>query len=81
MKLCSRIEKSALPAVSKFSYLKELLAPKAKLLINGLPFNAEGYETTKVILENQHGKPTEVVKAHVRQIIGLPSITVTGNHE
>ena len=29
------IEKSALPAVSKFGYLKELLAPKAKVLING----------------------------------------------
>ena len=71
----AEIEKSALPAVSKFSYLKELLTPKAKVLINGLPFNAEGYERAKVILESAYGKPTEVAKAHVQQIVGLPSIT------
>ena len=46
------IEKSALPAMSKFSYLKELLAPETKVLINGLPFNAHGYESAKVILES-----------------------------
>ena len=40
----AEIEKSALPAVSKFSYLKELLAPKGKILINSFSFNAEGYE-------------------------------------
>ena len=69
------IEKSALPAVSKFSYLKELLAPKANVLINGLPFSAEGYGRAKLILESAYGKPTEVAKAHVQQIVGLPSIT------
>ena len=71
----AEIEKLALPAVSKFSYLKELLAPKAKVLINGLPFNAEGYERAKAILESAYGKPTKVAKAHVQQIVGLPSIT------
>ena len=71
----AEIEKSALPAVSKFSYSKELLAPKAEVLINGLQFNAEGYERAKVILESGYGKPTEVAKAHVQQIVGLPSIT------
>ena len=67
--------KSALPAVPKFSYLKELLAPKAKVLINGLPFDAEGYKREKVILKSAYRKPTEVAKTHVQQIVGLPSIT------
>ena len=71
----SEIEKSALPAVSKYFYLKELLAPKAKVLINGLPFSAERYGKAKVILENAYGKSTEVAKSHVQQIVGLPSIT------
>ena len=53
----AEIEKSALPAVSKFSYLKELLAPKAEVLINGLQFNAEGMREQKqywkMRMENQ----------------------------
>ena len=40
----TRIDKSALSPTSKFSYLKELLAPKARVLIDGLPFTTEGYE-------------------------------------
>ena len=71
----AEIEKSALPAVLKFTYLKELLAPKAKVLINGLPFNAEGYERAKAIVESAYGKLMEVAKAHAQQIVGLLSIT------
>ena len=41
--------------------------PKAKVLINGLSFNAQG--------KRVYGKPTEVAKAHVKQIVVLPSIT------
>ena len=37
------IEKLALPVVTKLSYLKELHVPKAKVSINGLLFNSEGY--------------------------------------
>ena len=33
--------------ISKFSYLKELLVPKVRLLIDGLPFTSEGYVTVK----------------------------------
>ena len=46
-KFKAEIEKSAVPAVSKFSYLKELLAPKAKASINDLPFTAEGYQRAR----------------------------------
>ena len=69
------MEKMALPAVLKFSYIKKLPATKVKVLINGLPFNAEGYETVKVTLENTNGKPIVVAKAHVQEIFGLPNIT------
>ena len=58
----AKIKKSALPS-------------KTKVLINGLPFNAEGYERAKVILESPYGKPTVAAKAHVQQIVGLRSIT------
>ena len=37
----SQIDKCDLPQVSKFSYLKELLIPKARLLIDSLPFTSE----------------------------------------
>ena len=53
-----KIKKLALPAAPKFPYLEELLAPKANILINGLSFNAERYETAKVILERAYGKST-----------------------
>lgn len=36
-----QIAKSALPAVSKFYYLKELVISKVKVWINSLPFNSE----------------------------------------
>ena len=70
----AEIKESALPAMSKFSYLKELLVPKAKVLINGLPVIAEGYERAKVIPESVYGKPTKVAKGYVQQIVGLLSI-------
>ena len=69
----AEIEISALLPVSKFSYLKELLALKAKVLINGLLFNAERYEKPRVILESAYGKPSEVAKAYVQEIVGLPT--------
>ena len=37
------IDKSDISQVTKFSYLKELLVPKVRAVINGLPFNSEGY--------------------------------------
>ena len=40
-KFNAQIAKSALPAVSKFCYLKELVIPKVKVWINSLPFNSE----------------------------------------
>ena len=38
---------SALAAVTKFAYLKELVEPKIRAGIDGLPFSTEGYERAK----------------------------------
>ena len=70
----SDIEKSELSPVSKFSYLKELVSPKVRSLIDGLPFTTEGYTRAKNILEKKYGKPSEVANAHVQNIMSLPHI-------
>ena len=70
----TQIDKSGISPISKFSYLKELLAPKARVLIDGLPFITEGYKRAKVVLKSKFGKPSEVAKAHLENGISLPVI-------
>lgn len=60
--------------VTKFSYLKELLEPKLRTAIDGLPLTMEGYERAKNILKTKYGKPTEIVNAYVQTIMSLPII-------
>ena len=55
-----QIDKFDLPQVSKFSYLKELVIPKVRLLIDSLPFTSEGYTRAKNVLLTKYGKPREV---------------------
>ena len=38
----TQIDKSELSSVTKLSYLKEMVIPKVRLLIDGLPWNTEG---------------------------------------
>ena len=73
----SEIDKSDIGQVAKFSYLKELLVPKVRAVIDGLPFNSEGYTRAKSILMSKYGKPREVANAHIQCIMGLPVITGT----
>ena len=47
-------------AVTKFAYLKDLLEPKVRAGIDGLPFSSEGYERAKNILRNKYGKTSEI---------------------
>ena len=68
------IDKSSIPATSKFSYLKELLGTKARSQIDGLPFSTEGYARAKIILQNKYGRVSEIVNAHVQKIMNLPTI-------
>ena len=69
----TQINKSSISPISKFSYSKELLAPKVRVLIDGLPFTTEGYERAKVILKLKFGKP-EVAKTYTENVISLPVI-------
>ena len=56
---------SGVPGVTKFSYIKELLEPNVRTLIDGLPFSTEGYERAKTILKSDYGKKSEIVNAYV----------------
>ena len=68
------IDKNTIPQVTKFSYLKELVEPKVRVLVDGLPFNSEGFERAKNILKEKFGKPSKIINAHVQKILQLPTI-------
>ena len=59
--------------VTKFSYLKELLEPKVRSAVDGLPLTSEGYERAKNILKTKYGKESEIVNAYVNNIMALPA--------
>ena len=46
--------------MAKCLCLKEFVESKARLLIDGIPFMAEGYNRAKRILTGKYGKPSEV---------------------
>ena len=52
-------------AVTKISYLKELVDPKVKTAIDGLPFRTERYQPAKNILKSKYGQMSEIVNAYV----------------
>ena len=67
---------SNMVAVTKFAYLKDLLEPKVRAGIDGLPFSSEGYvERTKNILKNKYGRMSEIVNGYVQNTMGLPVIS------
>lgn len=70
-----QIDKTELVFVTKFAYLQELLEPKARVDIDGLPLNTEGYEKAKNIIKVEYGKTSEVVNAYVNNILQLPTVT------
>ena len=55
-------------------YLKELVDPKIRKEIDGLPFSSEGYEKAQNILKRKYGKPSEAVNAYVENIMSLSTI-------
>ena len=73
----AEIDRSDVPGVTKFSYLKQLVEPNMRTLIDGLPFSTEGYERAKTILKSKYGKKSEIVNAYVQNIMALPMITGT----
>ena len=70
----AQIDKSGAPAVTKFSYLKELVEVKVRKLIDGLPFTESGYDKAVSLLKKRYGQPSEVVNAYVKSILELPHI-------
>ena len=77
----AEIDSTALPPVTKFAYLKELVEPKVKTDIDGLPLTSEGYERAKNILKNEYVKTSEIVNAYVQNILGLPVVTTAHPRE
>lgn len=70
----AEIDRANIDAVGKFSYLKELLLPKVRVHIEGLPFTTEGYERAKNILKSTYGKTSEVINAYVQNLTSLPVV-------
>ena len=70
----AEIDTVQIPAVTKFSYLKELLEKKVCLNVDGLPFNSEGYERAKNIFKTKSGKTSEIINAYVQAMLALPHI-------
>ena len=69
------IDKAAIAGVTKFSYLKELLVPKAGASVKALPFSSEGYMRAISILKDKYGNDSEIVKAYKKEILELPVIS------
>ena len=72
---CEAIDNSNIAGVPKLSYLRELLVPKVKASIEGLPFSSEGYMRAKSILKDKYRKESEIVKAYNKEILELPVIS------
>ena len=53
-----------------------MLAPKAPVLMGGPPFTTQGYERAKILKLN-FGQPSEVVKAHIGNLVSLPEKLAT----
>ena len=70
----AEIHAADIPAVTKFNYLKELVMPKVRITIQGLPFTTEGYERARNILKTRYGKSSEIVNSYVQNIMSLPNI-------
>ena len=70
----AEIDKAEIAGVTKYSYLKELVDPKIRTEIDGLPYSSEGYERAKNILARKYSQTSEVVNAYVENIMSLPTI-------
>ena len=73
----AEIDTANIPQITKFSYLKEMLHPNVRSSIGSLPLSNEGYERAKNTLKSKYGKSSEVINAHVQEIMGLPVVNGT----
>ena len=75
------VDKSSIAAITKFTYLLELLEPSVKRSVESLPFTPEGYTRAKTILEAKYGKESEIEKCFVKEILDLPNISGSDPHK
>ena len=68
------VDSQKVPAITKFSHLKELLTPGIRSTIDGLPFN-EGYLRAMKFLRDKYGNPDEIAGAYVINLLEMPAIT------
>ena len=52
-------------SITKFVYLKELVQPRVRADIDGLPLTTECHTRAKNILESEYEKASEIVNAYV----------------
>ena len=71
----TEVDFSDLSPVAKFGYLKECREPNVREDVEGLPFTTEGYQRAKNILKSDYGRTSEIINAHVQNIMGLPVIS------
>lgn len=70
----AEIEGSEVAGGTNFSYLKELVKPKVKTTIEGLPFSTEGYEWVHTFLKKKFDKTSEIVNAYMQSNMALPTL-------
>ena len=68
------IDKAEIDPISKFSYLKELLISRVRLLIDHLPFTSEGFQEPNLYFLESFGNSNEITAAHIQFITSLPVI-------
>ena len=69
------MDKTSVAPITKYTYLRELVAPQVGRTIEALPFTAEGYNRAKSILKEKFGKDTEIIKVYTKEILELPTVT------
>ena len=69
------VDSQSVPPVTKFSHLKELLVPKVRSAIDGLPFNEDGYQRALKYLREKYGHQDEIAGAYVINLLEMPAIT------
>ena len=63
------------PAITKFSHLKELVVPRIRSALDCLPFTDEGYERAIKYLREKYGYPSEVAGHYIIALLDLQPIT------
>ncbi|GFO28156.1 Duf1759 and peptidase a17 and duf1758 and rvt 1 d omain containing protein [Plakobranchus ocellatus] len=67
-KFLAIVDKSELPAVTKFTYLQSLLTGEALASIKGLSVTDESYPAAKDILLQRYGRKERVIFAHIQKL-------------